>query len=314
MKGNPPSWTGACGLLDTQHLGGARRDGLHHELHGAHALPGKHRRIIGVDQVDKVINIDQSPIGRTPRSNAATYTKVFDRIRELFAATPDARMRGYKPGRFSFNVAGGRCETCKGDGTIRIEMHFLPDVYIPCEVCKGRRYNRETLQVLFKGHSIADVLEMSVEEALHFFENQPRIARVLETLFDVGLGYIRLGQPAPTLSGGEAQRVKLASELGKRSTGQTFYILDEPTTGLHFEDVRKLLGVLHRLVDAGNTVVVIEHNLDVVKTADWIIDLGPEGGEDGGRIVAEGTPEDVIAVPESYTGKFLRDLLGSAVS
>jgi excinuclease ABC subunit A len=283
--------------------------GLHHELHGSHALPGKHRRLTGVDQVDKVINIDQSPIGRTPRSNAATYTKVFDRIRELFSATPDARMRGYKPGRFSFNVAGGRCETCKGDGTIRIEMHFLPDVYIPCEVCKGRRYNRDTLQISFKGHSIADVLDMSVEEALHFFENQPRIARVLGTLFDVGLGYIRLGQPAPTLSGGEAQRVKLASELGKRSTGQTFYILDEPTTGLHFEDVRKLLGVLHRLVDAGNTVVVIEHNLDVVKTADWIIDLGPEGGEDGGRIVAEGTPEDVIAVPESYTGKFLRELI-----
>jgi excinuclease ABC subunit A len=278
-------------------------------LHGSHALPGKHRRLTGVDQVDKVINIDQSPIGRTPRSNAATYTKVFDRIRELFSATPDARMRGYKPGRFSFNVAGGRCETCKGDGTIRIEMHFLPDVYIPCEVCKGRRYNRDTLQISFKGHSIADVLDMSVEEALHFFENQPRIARVLGTLFDVGLGYIRLGQPAPTLSGGEAQRVKLASELGKRSTGQTFYILDEPTTGLHFEDVRKLLGVLHRLVDAGNTVVVIEHNLDVVKTADWIIDLGPEGGEDGGRIVAEGTPEDVIAVPESYTGKFLRELI-----
>jgi excinuclease ABC subunit A len=283
--------------------------GLHHELHGSHAQPGKHSRLRGVDQIDKVINIDQSPIGRTPRSNAATYTKVFDRIRELFSATPDARMRGYKPGRFSFNVAGGRCETCKGDGTIRIEMHFLPDVYIPCEVCKGRRYNRDTLQIGFKGHSIADVLEMSVEEAMHFFENQPRIARVLETLFDVGLGYIRLGQPAPTLSGGEAQRVKLASELGKRSTGRTFYILDEPTTGLHFEDVRKLLGVLHRLVDNGNTVVVIEHNLDVVKTADWVIDLGPEGGEDGGRIVGIGTPEDIVRVSESYTGKFLRELL-----
>ncbi|MCP3993949.1 MAG: excinuclease ABC subunit UvrA [bacterium] len=282
---------------------------LHHELHGAHKLPGKHRSIAGIDQVDKVINIDQSPIGRTPRSNAATYTKVFDRIRELFAATSDARMRGYKPGRFSFNVAGGRCETCKGDGTIRIEMHFLPDVYIPCEVCKGRRYNRETLQIAFKGHSIADVLDMSVEAALHFFENQPRIARVLETLFDVGLGYITLGQPAPTLSGGEAQRVKLASELGKRSTGRTLYVLDEPTTGLHFEDVRKLLGVLHRLVDAGNTVVVIEHNLDVVKTADWVIDLGPEGGEGGGKIVAEGTPEQIVEVPESYTGKFLRELL-----
>ena len=283
--------------------------GLHHELHGSHKLPGRHRAIRGTDQIDKVINIDQSPIGRTPRSNAATYTKVFDRIRELFASTTDARMRGYRPGRFSFNVSGGRCETCKGDGTIRIEMHFLPDVYIPCEVCKGRRYNRETLQISFKGHSIADVLDMSVEAALHFFENQPRIARVLETLFDVGLGYITLGQPAPTLSGGEAQRVKLASELGKRSTGRTFYLLDEPTTGLHFEDVRKLLGVLHRLVDAGNTVVVIEHNLDVIKTADWIIDLGPEGGEDGGRIVAVGTPEDVADVPASYTGKFLREVL-----
>ena len=283
--------------------------GLHHELHGSHALAGRHRGLRGVDQIDKVINIDQSPIGRTPRSNAATYTKVFGIIRELFAATTDARMRGYKPGRFSFNVAGGRCETCKGDGTIRIEMHFLPDVYIPCEVCKGRRYNRDTLQIGFKGHSIADVLDMSVEEALHFFENQPRIARVLGTLFDVGLGYIRLGQPAPTLSGGEAQRVKLAAELGKRSTGRTFYILDEPTTGLHFEDVRKLLMVLHRLVDNGNTVVVIEHNLDVVKTADWIIDLGPEGGEDGGRIVATGTPEDIVTVSESYTGKFLRELL-----
>jgi excinuclease ABC subunit A len=286
--------------------------GLHHQLHGSHTLPGRHRRFAGVDQIDKVINIDQSPIGRTPRSNAVTYTKVFDRIRELFAATPDSRMRGYKPGRFSFNVSGGRCETCKGDGTIKIEMHFLPDVYIPCEVCGGRRYNRETLQITFKGHSIADVLDMSVEEALHFFENQPRIARVLGTLFDVGLGYIRLGQPAPTLSGGEAQRVKLASELGKRSTGSTFYILDEPTTGLHFEDVRKLLGVLHRLVDAGNSVVVIEHNLDVIKTADWIIDLGPEGGEDGGRIVAQGTPEEITQVPESYTGKFLRDVLVSA--
>ena len=283
--------------------------GLHHELHGSHQLAGKHRRLTGLAQIDKIINIDQSPIGRTPRSNAATYTKVFDRIRQLFAATPDARMRGYKPGRFSFNVSGGRCETCKGDGTICIAMHFLPDVYIPCEVCRGRRYNRETLQITFKGHSIADVLDMSVEAALHFFQNQPSIARVLQTLFDVGLGYITLGQPAPTLSGGEAQRVKLASELGKRSTGQTFYVLDEPTTGLHFEDVRKLLTVLHRLVDAGNTVVVIEHNLDVIKTADWVIDLGPEGGDDGGRIVAKGTPEDVAAVPESYTGKFLRELL-----
>ena len=283
--------------------------GLHASLHGSRTLPGRHRRIDGMQHIDKVINIDQSPIGRTPRSNPATYTKVFDRIRELFAATTDARMRGYKPGRFSFNVAGGRCETCKGDGTLKIEMHFLPDVYVPCETCKGRRYNRDTLAVKFKGHSIADVLDMSIEEALAFFENQPRIARVLQTLYDVGLGYIKLGQPAPTLSGGEAQRVKLSSELGKRSTGRTFYILDEPTTGLHFEDVRKLLGVLHRLVDQGNTVVVIEHNLDVVKSADWLIDLGPEGGEEGGSIVAAGTPEQVAAVTESYTGKFLRDIL-----
>jgi excinuclease ABC subunit A len=282
---------------------------LHAELHGARALPGRHRRIAGLGEIDKVINIDQSPIGRTPRSNPATYTKVFDRIRELFASTPDARMRGYKPGRFSFNVAGGRCETCKGDGTLRIEMHFLPDVYVPCETCKGSRYNRDTLEVHFKGHSISDVLEMSIEEALHFFENQPRIARILQTLYDVGLGYIRLGQPAPTLSGGEAQRVKLSSELGKRSTGRTFYILDEPTTGLHFEDIRKLLGVLQRLVDSGNTVVVIEHNLDVIKAADWLIDLGPEGGGEGGRVVATGTPETVAGIPESYTGKFLREVL-----
>ena len=283
---------------------------LHAELHGARSVPGRHRRITGLEHVDKVINIDQSPIGRTPRSNPATYTKAFDKIRTLFASTPDARMRGYQPGRFSFNVAGGRCETCKGDGTLRIEMHFLPDVYIPCETCKGSRYNRDTLQVQFKGHSIADVLDMSIEEALHFFENQPSIARIMQTLFDVGLGYIRLGQPAPTLSGGEAQRVKLSSELGRRATGRTLYILDEPTTGLHFEDVRKLIGVLQRLVDNGNTVVVIEHNLDVVKVADWVIDLGPEGGVEGGHIVAEGTPEHVADVPESYTGKFLRDLLG----
>jgi excinuclease ABC subunit A len=282
---------------------------LHRELQGARALPGRHKGVTGLEHLDKVINIDQSPIGRTPRSNPATYTKVFDRIRELFSTTPDARMRGYKPGRFSFNVKGGRCETCKGDGTLRIEMHFLPDVYIPCETCKGRRYNRDTLEVKFKGHSIADVLEMSIEEALHFFENQPRIARILETLYDVGLGYIKLGQPAPTLSGGEAQRVKLSSELGKRSTGRTFYILDEPTTGLHFEDIRKLLGVLQRLVDGGNTVAVIEHNLDVVKAADQIIDLGPEGGDEGGRIVATGTPEEVAAVSDSYTGKFLREVL-----
>ncbi|HSJ70327.1 MAG TPA: excinuclease ABC subunit UvrA [Acidimicrobiia bacterium] len=282
---------------------------LHASLHGSRVLPGRHRRIEGLENIDKVINIDQSPIGRTPRSNPVTYTKVFDSIRQLFAATPDARMRGYKPGRFSFNVSGGRCETCKGDGTLRIEMHFLPDVYVPCDTCGGLRYNRDTLEVLFKGHSIADVLDMSIEEALTFFENQPKIARVLGTLFDVGLGYVRLGQPAPTLSGGEAQRVKLASELGKRSTGRTFYILDEPTTGLHFEDIRKLLGVLQRLVDGGNTVVVIEHNLDVIKSVDWVIDLGPEGGDGGGQVIAAGTPEQVADVPDSYTGKFLRDIL-----
>ncbi len=282
---------------------------LHAELHGAKQIPGMHQRIDGIEHIDKVINIDQSPIGRTPRSNPVTYTKAFDAIRQLFAATQDAKMRGYKPGRFSFNVAGGRCETCKGDGTLKIEMHFLPDVYIPCDTCKGRRYNRDTLEVTFKGHSIADVLEMSIEEALHFFENQPRISRILGTLFDVGLGYIRLGQPAPTLSGGEAQRVKLAAELAKRSTGRTFYILDEPTTGLHFEDIRKLLGVLERLVDAGNTVAVIEHNLDVVKTADWVIDLGPGGGDGGGNVVAEGTPEEVALVEESHTGVFLGAML-----
>jgi excinuclease ABC subunit A len=282
---------------------------LHTSLHGSRVLPGKHRRVDGLENIDKVINIDQSPIGRTPRSNPVTYTKVFDAIRQLFAATPDARMRGYKPGRFSFNVAGGRCETCKGDGTLKIEMHFLPDVYVPCDTCAGLRYNRDTLEVLFKGHSIADVLDMSIEEALTFFEHQPRIARVLGTLFDVGLGYVRLGQPAPTLSGGEAQRVKLASELGKRSTGRTLYILDEPTTGLHFEDIRKLLGVLQRLVDSGNTVLVIEHNLDVVKSVDWVIDLGPEGGDGGGYVVATGTPEDIAEASQSYTGKFLRDLL-----
>ncbi|HHC08108.1 MAG TPA: excinuclease ABC subunit UvrA [Actinobacteria bacterium] len=282
---------------------------LHAELHGARMLPGRHRRIEGLEHVDKVIDIDQSPIGRTPRSNPVTYTKAFDAIRRLFAATPEARMRGWKPGRFSFNVPGGRCETCKGDGTLRIEMHFLPDVYVPCEQCKGARYNRDTLEVTFKGHTIADVLDMSIEEALHFFEHQPRIARILRTLDEVGLGYIRLGQPATTLSGGEAQRVKLAAELGKRSTGRTFYILDEPTTGLHFEDVRRLLEVLHRLVDGGNTVVVIEHNLDVIKSADWIIDLGPEGGDEGGYLVAEGTPEEVAKVAGSYTGKFLREVL-----
>jgi len=282
---------------------------LHHRLHRARAVPGRHRRIEGAGQLDKVIDIDQSPIGRTPRSNPATYTKLFDRIRALFSSTPEARARGYLPGRFSFNVRGGRCEACRGDGNIKIEMHFLPDVYVPCEVCEGRRYNRDTLEVRWKGRSIADILDMPVEEALSFFEAQPPIARILQTIYDVGLGYIRLGQPAPTLSGGEAQRVKLASELGKRATGNTLYILDEPTTGLHFEDTRKLLEVLHRLVDGGNTAVVIEHNLDVVRSADWIIDMGPEGGDEGGRVIACGTPEQVAESPGSYTGKFLRDVL-----
>jgi excinuclease ABC subunit A len=271
--------------------------------------PGRHTGLKGVEEIDKVIDIDQSPIGRTPRSNPATYTKVFDHIRQLFAATPEAKIRGYKPGRFSFNVKGGRCEACRGDGQIRIEMHFLPDVYVPCEVCKGRRYNAETLRVTYKGKSIADVLEMTVDEACEFFAPVPAISRRMETLRDVGLGYIRLGQPATTLSGGEAQRVKLASELGKRATGRTLYILDEPTTGLHFADVEKLLSILHRLVDSGNTVIVIEHNLDVIRSADHVIDLGPEGGDGGGEIVATGTPEEVARVEESYTGRFLRDLL-----
>jgi len=282
---------------------------LHHAIYRSRSVPGRHKKISGIEAIDKVINIDQSPIGRTPRSNPATYTKMFDHIRALYAATPEARARGYKPGRFSFNVSGGRCDACSGDGTIKIEMHFLPDVYVPCEVCGGKRYNRETLEIAWKGHTIADVLDMSVEEALGFFENQPKIARILQTLYDVGLTYIRLGQPATTLSGGEAQRIKLASELGKRSTGQTFYILDEPTTGLHFEDIRKLLHVLQRLVDAGNTVLVIEHNLDVIKSVDHVIDLGPEGGSGGGRVIAVGTPEEVAEVGESYTGKFLRDVL-----
>jgi excinuclease ABC subunit A len=280
------------------------------KVNRARVVPGRHKKVEGIELIDKVVDIDQSPIGRTPRSNPATYTKLFDQIRALFAQTLEARARGYKPGRFSFNVKGGRCEACSGDGTIKIEMHFLPDVYVPCEVCGGRRYNRETLEILWKGHNISDVLEMSVEEAVGFFENQPKIVRILQTLYDVGLGYVRLGQPATTLSGGEAQRIKLASELGKRATGRTFYILDEPTTGLHFEDIRKLLQVLQRLVDAGNTVVVIEHNLDVVKSVDYVIDLGPEGGSGGGRIVAQGTPEEVAQVGESYTGKFLRELVG----
>jgi excinuclease ABC subunit A len=279
-------------------------------LHRAKLRPGRHRKVKGTARIDKIINIDQSPIGRTPRSNPATYTGVFDHIRQLYTRTPEARARGYKPGRFSFNVKGGRCEVCAGDGQIKIEMHFLPDVYVPCEQCHGKRYNRETLDIRFKGKTIADVLEMSVEEALEFFKNIPKIKRRLQTLHDVGLDYIRLGQPATQLSGGEAQRVKLSSELSKVATGSTLYILDEPTTGLHFADVQRLLEVLGRLVDVGNTVVVIEHNLDVIKTADWIVDLGPEGGEEGGRLVATGTPEDVAAVEESYTGQYLRGILG----
>ena len=278
-------------------------------LHRASARPGAHEDILGIENLDKVINIDQSPIGRTPRSNPATYTGTFDAIREIFSQTPEARARGYKPGRFSFNVKGGRCEACRGDGIIEIEMHFLPDVYVPCEVCRGKRYNRETLEIRYKGKNIADVLAMRVDEALEFFKNIPKIRRKLQTLQDVGLGYMELGQPAPQLSGGEAQRVKLATELSRRSNGRTLYILDEPTTGLHADDVKKLLAVLHRLVDAGDTVVVIEHNLDVIKTADYIIDLGPEGGDQGGQVVACGTPEEIAANPASYTGGFLRKIL-----
>ncbi len=282
---------------------------LANRLNRLRVKPGLHDACEGIDCYDKVIDIDQSPIGRTPRSNPATYTKLFDHIRELYSLTPEAKVRGYKPGRFSFNVRGGRCETCKGDGTIKIEMHFLPDVYVPCETCHGRRYNRETLEVRFKGKSIADVLEMPVEEALRFFAKIPKLRRRLQTLHDVGLDYIKLGQPATTLSGGEAQRVKLASELSKIATGRTLYILDEPTTGLHFADIEKLLEVLQRLVDSGNTVLVIEHNLDVIKQADWLVDLGPEGGEAGGELIATGTPEDVAAVEESFTGQFLREVL-----
>ena len=281
---------------------------LANDLNRARQVPGSHKRIEGLEYLDKLVQVDQSPIGRTPRSNPATYTGVFDKIRNLFAATPDAKMRGYKAGRFSFNVKGGRCEACHGDGTIKIEMNFLPDVYVPCEVCHGQRYNRETLEVRYKGKNIAEVLDMPIVEAAEFFKPITSIHRYLQTLVDVGLGYVRLGQPATTLSGGEAQRVKLATELQKRSTGRTVYILDEPTTGLHFEDVRKLLEVLNGLVDKGNTVIVIEHNLDVIKSADWVIDLGPEGGSGGGRVVAAGTPEDVARVPESFTGQFLAEI------
>lgn len=279
------------------------------ELNRARTIPGKHKRIEGLEQVDKVINIDQSPIGRTPRSNPATYTGVFDLIRDLFAATPDAKARGYKKGRFSFNVKGGRCEACSGDGILKIEMHFLPDVYVPCEVCGGKRYNRETLDVKYKGKNIYDVLNMTVEEAVTFFENIPSIRRKMETLNDVGLSYIRLGQPSTELSGGEAQRIKLATELSKRSTGKTVYILDEPTTGLHFADVHKLTEILQRLTAEGNTVIVIEHNLDVIKTADYIIDIGPEGGDKGGTVVACGTPEEIALNEKSYTGKYIDAIL-----
>jgi excinuclease ABC subunit A len=304
------SVTGVSGSGKSTLVGDILHPALMQRIYRSREVPGRHKRIEGTEHLDKVINIDQSPIGRTPRSNPATYTGVFDKIRALFAATPEAKVRGYQQGRFSFNVKGGRCEACQGDGTIKIEMHFLPDVYVPCEVCKGARYNRDTLDITWKNKNIAEVLDMPAEEALEFFANQPVIARQLQTLVDVGLGYVRLGQPAPTLSGGEAQRVKLSTELGKRSTGRTIYILDEPTTGLHFEDVRRLLHVLQRLVDAGNTILVIEHNLDVIKSADWLIDLGPEGGSGGGTVVAEGTPEQIAKVPESHTGRFLAPMLG----
>ena len=285
---------------------------LMYEVYGTRSVWEPHDSIEGIDDLDKVIDIDQSPIGRTPRSNPATYTGTFDMIRDLFTLTQDAKIRGYKTGRFSFNVKGGRCEACKGDGMIKIEMVFLPDVYVPCEICKGKRYNRETLEVKYKGKNISDVLGMTIEEAVEFFKPIPKIFRKLETLQQVGLGYVRLGQPATTLSGGEAQRIKLAAELSKRSTGNTIYILDEPTTGLHFEDVKKLLGVLHKLVEQGNTVLVIEHNLDVIKTADWLIDMGPEGGNGGGQVIASGTPEEVAAHADSHTGSFLRDVFTRA--
>ncbi|HIQ12604.1 MAG TPA: ATP-binding cassette domain-containing protein, partial [Caldilineales bacterium] len=290
-------------VIDTLYRAVAQR------LYRARQKPGKHDAIEGLEHLDKVIDIDQSPIGRTPRSNPATYTDVFTPIRKLFAGLPEAKLRGYKPGRFSFNVKGGRCEACRGDGIIRIEMQFLPDVYVPCEVCHGKRYNRETLEIRYKGKNISEVLEMTVDEALAFFQNITSIRNKLETLSRVGLGYIRLGQPATTLSGGEAQRVKLAKELSRRATGKTLYILDEPTTGLHFADVEKLLAVLHDLTSRGNTVLVIEHHLDVIKSADWIIDLGPEGGDRGGQVIAEGAPEQVAANPRSYTGQYLKKVL-----
>jgi excinuclease ABC subunit A len=304
--------TGASGSGKSTLVHEILHKSLAKQLYRAKAAPGAHDKILGSEHVDKVIEIDQSPIGRTPRSNPATYTGIFTEIRDLYTRAPEARKRGYKPGRFSFNVKGSRCEACKGDGTVKVEMYFLPDIYVPCEVCKGARYNRETLEVKIRGKSIADVLDMTVEEGLDFFQNIPGIARKLQLMKDVGLNYVKIGQPSPTLSGGEAQSVKLASELGKRSTGKTLYILDEPTTGLHFEDVAKLLGVLHRLVEGGNTLLVIEHNLDVVKTADWIVDLGPDGGARGGEVVAAGTPEQVAAHERSATGAFLRRTPGIA--
>ena len=281
-------------------------------LHRARVVAGSYIKVSGIEYIDKVIHIDQSPIGKTPRSNPGTYTGVFGFVRELFARTPDARMRGYKPGRFSFNVKGGRCEACQGDGIIKIEMHFLPDVYVPCEGCRGKRYNRETLEIRYKGNTIADVLDMTVNQAKVFFKNIEKIRTKLQTMTDVGLGYIRLGQPATTLSGGEAQRIKLAKELSKRGTGNTLYILDEPTTGLHSDDIRRLLEVANRLVDAGNTVVIIEHHMDVIKSADYIVDLGPEGGDEGGSVVGTGTPEEIMRLPESYTGQYLKRSLAQA--
>jgi excinuclease ABC subunit A len=307
--GNLVAVTGVSGSGKSTLVNDILYNVLANKLNGARHVPGRHKTVKGVDLLDKVVHVDQSPIGRTPRSNPATYTGVFDAIRKLFAQTTEAKIRGYQPGRFSFNVKGGRCDNCSGDGTIKIEMNFLPDVYVPCEVCHGARYNRETLEVHFKGKTIADVLDMPIEEAAEFFAAVPAIARHMTTLNEVGLGYVRLGQPAPTLSGGEAQRVKLASELQKRSTGRTIYVLDEPTTGLHFEDIRKLLHVLQGLVDKGNTVIVIEHNLDVIKNADWIVDMGPEGGNGGGRVVAEGTPEEVAELEDSHTGRFLAPVL-----
>lgn len=301
--------TGVSGSGKSTLVNEILQKGLAQKLNNSKTKPGAYKEMKGIEHLDKVISIDQSPIGRTPRSNPATYTGVFDDIRDVFAATNEAKVRGYKKGRFSFNVKGGRCEACRGDGIIKIEMHFLPDVYVPCEVCHGKRYNRETLEVTYKGKNIADILEMTVEDALQFFENIPKIKRKLQTIYDVGLGYMKLGQPATTMSGGEAQRIKLASELHRRSTGRSLYILDEPTTGLHVDDIARLLKVLHRLVENGDTVLVIEHNLDVIKSADYIIDLGPEGGDGGGTIIATGTPEEVAEAKQSYTGKYLKPIL-----